>query len=99
MAYGEAAYGEAEETWERGYSNGTLVVADVNGDGTLSEAFRVDMGLGSALPCATWSQDGQWIAAGVKEGGDSPTTGDTSIIPAVKVTDCARGHVRVATAG
>jgi Tol biopolymer transport system component len=74
------AYGEAEGNRESGYSDGTMVVSDVSGDGSLSETFRVDMGPGSALPCATWSRDGEWIAVGVRNG-DWGTPGDIWLVP------------------
>ncbi len=75
---GRLAYGEAEGTFETDYASGALVVADVDPDGTLSEAIRVDTGPSSAHPCPTWSPDGENIAVAVRESGAG---GDIWIVP------------------
>lgn len=75
------AYGEAEAN-DTEHARGTLVVGDVSSDGTLSEAFRVGMGPGSAAPCPTWSPDGKRLAVGVGKSSDGNPPGDIWIVPA-----------------
>jgi Tol biopolymer transport system component len=81
------AYGEAEGTIDTGYANGSLVVADVSVDGTLTESFRVETGPDSVPPCPTWSPNGENIAVGVRTPANPPggerdvTPGDIWIVP------------------
>lgn len=74
------AYGQAEGTHDTGHADAALIVADVDADGSLTEAFRVEMETGAAPPCPTWSPAGDRIAAGVRNSGDLHTAGDIWIV-------------------
>lgn len=58
LAYGQVDHSGATPTTE-------VVVASVNGEGEMSEVFRVDVGV--APPCPVWSPDGDRIAFGVPQ--------------------------------
>jgi Tol biopolymer transport system component len=74
------AYGQAKGTSDTSHADGTLIVADVNPDGSLSEALRVETGPGSAPPCSTWSPAGDRLAVGVRNSADWHTPGDIWIV-------------------
>ena len=58
LAYGQVDHSRATPTTE-------VVVASVNGEGEVSEVFRVDVGV--APPCPVWSPYGDRIAFGVSQ--------------------------------
>ena len=61
------AYGRASGTWEVGYHDASLVVADVDPDGTV-KSVEVPLDGVTIPPCATWSSDGHHVAFGVTTG-------------------------------
>ena len=58
LAYGQVDHSGATPTTK-------LVVASVNGEGEVSEVFRIDVGV--APPCPVWSPDGDRIAFGISQ--------------------------------
>jgi len=59
------AYGQASGTYERGYHDASLVVADLAPEGHVTGSISIPLEGLSAPPCGTWSSDGRWIALGV----------------------------------
>jgi Tol biopolymer transport system component len=58
-------FGRAAGTYDEGYHDAALVVADVAADGELSEVATIPLDGESPPPCGIWSPDGRWIAFGV----------------------------------
>jgi Tol biopolymer transport system component len=62
------AYGRVEGDFGTGLAalrSAALVIADVSGDGRVSDRFSVDLGDGLPPPCPVWSPDGDRVAFGV----------------------------------
>ena len=62
------AYGRASGTWGVGYDDASLVVADVDLDGSIVKSVDVPLDGVTIPPCAIWSSDGRHVAFGVRTG-------------------------------
>lgn len=62
------AYGQAAGTFDNGYHDASLVIADLTPDGNIAKSISVALDGVSDPPCGTWSSDGRWIAFGVRTG-------------------------------
>jgi dipeptidyl aminopeptidase/acylaminoacyl peptidase len=81
------AYGQASGTYDGGYHDASLAVADVTPDGRVTGSISIPLHGMSAPPCGTWSPDGRWIAFGVQSGAREETPAATPSLRSLAAGD------------
>ena len=81
------AYGQASGTYDSGYHDASLAVADVTPDGRVTGSISIPLHGMSAPPCGTWSPDGRWIAFGVQTSAREETPAATPSLRSLAAGD------------